>query len=237
MGDDHHRHALGGQAFHHGQHLPHQLRVEGGSRLVEEHELGVHGQRPGDGDALLLATGELGRERLLPVGHADPSQVLTGRGYCLGLGPPEDLGLGDGEVAQHREVREQVEALEHHPDPPTCRVDVDVRVGHVVVTDDDPAGRRCLEHVDAAQQRGLARPGRADDADHLAGVDLQADVLEHLMVAERLGQVLDGDRVGGRRLDGWAAHGSILPWHSGARACARGWTAAGSAPGSTARRR
>ena len=234
---DHHRHAFGGQPLHDGEHLTDQLRVQGRGRLVEQHELGVHGQRPGDRDALLLPAGQLGRERVLPVGHADPGEVLARRLGGLGPGPTENLRLGDRQVAQHGEMREEVEALEDHPDPPAGGVDVDVGVGHLVVADDDPTGRRGLEHVDAPQQRRLARPRRADHAHDLAGVDLQADVLEHLVVAERLGQVLDGDRVARRRFDRWAAHGSILPSRSGARASARGWTAAGSARGSTTRRR
>src|SRR6266545_5794503 len=59
VGDHHHGHALAGEALHDAQHLPDQLRVEGGGRLVEEHELGVHGQGAGDRHPLLLAAREL----------------------------------------------------------------------------------------------------------------------------------------------------------------------------------
>ena len=41
-----------------------QAGVEGGERLVEQHELGLAGQRPGQRDALLLAAGELVRAAL-----------------------------------------------------------------------------------------------------------------------------------------------------------------------------
>ncbi len=34
--------------------------VQGGGGFVEEDDFGVHGQGPGDGDALLLAAGEFG---------------------------------------------------------------------------------------------------------------------------------------------------------------------------------
>jgi hypothetical protein len=40
------------------QHLADQLGVEGGGRLVEQQHLGLERQRPGDGDALLLAAGQ-----------------------------------------------------------------------------------------------------------------------------------------------------------------------------------
>src|SRR5690606_12180480 len=55
VGDDHHRHPVLGEATHHVEDLPDQLGVEGGGRLVEEHHVRLHRQRPGDGHPLLLA--------------------------------------------------------------------------------------------------------------------------------------------------------------------------------------
>ena len=51
-------------------------------------------------------------------------------------------------------------------------------------------GVRLLEKVDAAQERALARPARADDADHVARVGLQRHALEHFVVAVALVDVL-----------------------------------------------
>ena len=45
-------------------------RVEAGRRLVEQHQLGVGGQRPGDADQLALAVAEVGREGVGEVGRA-----------------------------------------------------------------------------------------------------------------------------------------------------------------------
>jgi hypothetical protein len=50
-----------GQLTHDREDLADKLGVEGGRRLVEEHELGLHAQRPRDRDALLLTTGQLAR--------------------------------------------------------------------------------------------------------------------------------------------------------------------------------
>ena len=47
-------------------HLPTQLEVEGAERLVEQQHLGLVDQGPGQRDALLLATGELGRLACAP---------------------------------------------------------------------------------------------------------------------------------------------------------------------------
>ena len=52
-----------------------------------------------------------------------------------------------------------------------------------------------FEEVDAAQQRRLARAGRADDAHDLSAVDGQVDAREDLEVAERLVEVVDLDLV------------------------------------------
>ena len=53
------------------QHLGARAGVEVAGRLVAEDDLGPGGQRAGDGDALLLAAGELGGPVLEPVGEAD----------------------------------------------------------------------------------------------------------------------------------------------------------------------
>ena len=72
---DDHRHAVDGEVAHHLEHLADQLRVERGGRLVEQHELRLHGQRPGDGDALLLAARQLVRVGALPCRPARPARA------------------------------------------------------------------------------------------------------------------------------------------------------------------
>jgi len=75
----HHQHgaALPGEHPHHAQHLAHQLRVQGAGRLVEQDDLRLHCQRAGDGDALLLAAGQVRGIGCQAVGHADPLQVVV----------------------------------------------------------------------------------------------------------------------------------------------------------------
>src|SRR5665647_466118 len=57
MGDHDHGHALFGKALHHVEHFADGLRIERRGRLVEQHHIRLHRQRPRDGDALLLAAG------------------------------------------------------------------------------------------------------------------------------------------------------------------------------------
>ena len=54
------------------QHLGAGARVEVAGRLVGEDDLGSAGERPGDGDPLLLAAGELARPVVQPVAQARP---------------------------------------------------------------------------------------------------------------------------------------------------------------------
>jgi hypothetical protein len=59
--------------------------------------------------------------------------------------------------------------------------------------DGDPARAVGLEPVDAADQRRLARPGRAADHHALARRTSKRDVLQHLEVAEMLGDAFEPD--------------------------------------------
>src|SRR5262249_24098304 len=64
--------------------------------------------------------------------------------------------------------------------------------------DADGAARLRVEPRKDAQQRGLAAAARADDADELAGLDRQVDVIERddarASAAVFAAQPLDGDR-------------------------------------------
>ena len=209
VGHDHHRHALGGEVLHHREHVPDELGVERAGGLVEEHHVGIHRQRPRDRDPLLLPAGQVRRVGVDLLRQADLLEVPAGDRDGLVLAAALDPLLRDREVAQHGQVREQVERLEHHPDAGPDLVDVDVRVGDLDALDEDLPRRRGLEQVHAAQQRGLAGAGGPDDADHLAVVDVEVDALEHLVGAEVLVQLLHVD--GGCGLvDPWLGHQRAL---------------------------
>src|SRR5665647_2205243 len=77
VGDDDHRHPVLGQPGHDVEDLVDHLGVERRSRLVEEHDLGIHRQRPSDGHALLLATRKLSGVLVGLLGDADPLQQLV----------------------------------------------------------------------------------------------------------------------------------------------------------------
>src|SRR5580692_9105869 len=91
-------------------------------------------------------------------------------------------------------MRPEREMLEHHPD-----MGADVRQLAVAHDDAAPAdadflavqinmaGIGAFEPVDTAQQRRLARTRRAQHANRLALLNVEADVAQHFEIAEALG--------------------------------------------------
>ncbi len=86
--DDEHRLAVPGQVAHHGQDLAGHARVERAGGFVEEDDLGLHREGPGDGDPLLLAAGKLARPGLELVGQPDPFQQRAALCLRFGAGRP-----------------------------------------------------------------------------------------------------------------------------------------------------
>ena len=75
-----------------GQHLVRGGGVEGAGRLVGEHDRGLGDQRAGDGDALLLAAGELRRAGARPGRRARPGPAARGPGRRSGRPPASRSG-------------------------------------------------------------------------------------------------------------------------------------------------
>ncbi len=79
VGGDDHGHARCRQIAHDIEHLRHQLRVEGGGDLVQQQQGWLHGQRPHDRHALLLAAGQPIRVLEPLVGQAEALQQTRWR--------------------------------------------------------------------------------------------------------------------------------------------------------------
>ena len=78
VGDQHRRHGQGVvQVAQPQAQLGAHLGVEGAEGLVEEQDLGLDGQGPGQGHALALAARELRRVALAEVGQADQLEQLV----------------------------------------------------------------------------------------------------------------------------------------------------------------
>ncbi len=98
------------------EHLADELRVQRRGGLVEQHQLGVHRQGPGDRDTLLLAAGQL--RRIRGGLFRQPHLIQQIRCPCHSIRLLDALHVDRrlDDVLQRRAVREQVEVLEHHAD-------------------------------------------------------------------------------------------------------------------------
>ena len=178
MRDDDHRHALLGQAHHDLKHLIDHLGVKGARGLVEEHSLGLHGKRTGDGHALLLAARKLCGRLIGLFGHAHAAQQIHGALAGLLLGHAQHIDRSQHDVLQYRHMCKQVELLEHHAQLGTHAGKVFAFLRQGLALDEDLARVDGFQAIDGAAHGRLARARGADHDDDLATVDREIDVVE-----------------------------------------------------------
>ncbi|KAG0924606.1 hypothetical protein G6F32_013848 [Rhizopus arrhizus] len=160
------------------QHRGGGLRIERTGGFVAQQDLRARGQRAGNADALLLATGQLRRVLLRMCLQAHGLQQLGHARVDLRLRRAGQFQR-EGDVAGHRARRQQVEVLEDHADAPAQRAQaVRVQCGDVLATDQQAAAAGFFQAVDHADQGRLARAGMADDAEDLTGLDGQVQRLQ-----------------------------------------------------------
>ena len=137
-----------------------QLGVQIGERLVEQQNLGLQHERPGDGDALLLPAGQLGHVfAQLVFGQVDPPGDIADEAVALGRLLLADAEA-EGDVLPHAHAGEKRIVLEHHADlalvarepGDSLPVDVDLAGGRL----DEPrqgAQGGCLSAARGSKQR------------------------------------------------------------------------------------
>ena len=214
MGDDHHGDTqLPVDVPDQLQDLPGGIGIQGAGGLIAQQHSGMGGQRTGDGHALLLSAGQLGRVGVRLIRQAHQLQQLVGA--LLGLVSLDTGQLhGEAYVPQAGALHQQIEPLEDHGDLPPRRPQLGG--GHGVqplAVDDDLAAGRLLQQVDAPHQRALTGAGHTDDAVNVAVFDGEGDVLESVYPAGCAGikcfaDVLQFDhgRLPPFSLTWWSAH-------------------------------
>ena len=116
MGDDHNRDAqLFVDVLDECQDGVGRVGVQRTGGLIAEQDFGVGGQRTGDGDALLLAAGELGGVGVGLIGQAHHFQQLFCTLFGVGLLHARQLHR-EADVLQAAALHQQVELLEDHGD-------------------------------------------------------------------------------------------------------------------------
>lgn len=180
---------------------PGRFRIETGDRLVGEDDAAVLGEHTGDGDPLLLTTGETvgppagviekahaveRGERVLPVRRPEPTEENP-PGRRLRQAADEDVVAGGG-------ATNEIELLEDHPDfvagaGETAAVQRMQRSSG----DEDLAFVGGGEPTDAIEQRRLAGAAGANEGDHLARRYAEGEAIKDHRRRESLGQVDDID--------------------------------------------
>src|SRR5204862_471040 len=167
----------------------------------------LHGDGACDAQALLLAAREPGARAAQAVLHLIPQpRARQARAHDvieLRAAARQAMDVRTvGDVVVDR-FRKRVRFLEHHADAGAQLRGVLTLIVDVAAVQPDRAGDarardRIVHAIQAAQERRLAAPGRADHRQHLAARDVQGDVLqrllgavEHTHVAAREQRILD----------------------------------------------
>src|SRR5580692_6930901 len=169
-----------------------QLLVERAERLVHQQHGWIEDDRTRDRDALLLAAGELLGKARLVAGELDEIEHTPDMLVDLWLWHAA-LPEREADVLRHRQMRKQGVVLEHHADvAPIGR-----GVRHHRAADQDVARRRLLEAGDHHERRGLAGAGRAQEGDELAGLDIEAQIVDRAILVEGLDDMAERYRRAG----------------------------------------
>jgi hypothetical protein len=188
------------------------LGVQVAGRLVGEHDRGTVDQRSGDGHALLLAAGELGRAVREAVTQADGGdQRVEPLAVDLAAGQRErqqDVLLGGEDRYEVEGLEDEAETIAAQPGAALV-----VERGDLLAVDDDRARGRAVEAGEQVHQRRLARARRTHDRRELPGGEAHGDAAQG--VHGRLSLAVDTGQVGRRDdLAGWGrrrlgkAHGA-----------------------------
>ena len=177
VGDHQHGDAGVGQLLHQFQNSP---TIRGRGRWWARRTGSRPGPWQGHGQWQCAAAGRRkgswGSIGLVGQAHAGQKFVCLGGDGFLIL--QFQQGGGQLQIFLHSQVREQVEVLEHHAH--LLAHSVDVGFVHLGAFKFDAAGGGNLQPVQAAQKGGFAAAGGADQADHVAAVNINIDALQHV---------------------------------------------------------
>ena len=156
------------------------MRIDGGSRLVEDHHGRVRDRRAGDGEQLSLSLREVGTVRfehgVEAVGQAGDEVVSVGDLCRFDAVFVRGVQLAVTDILHYR-PREEVGVLQDHAQRPAQiglfdLVDIDAVVTYLAVV-------YVIEAIDEVGYRGLARARRAHERHFLPGFGIERDVFEY----------------------------------------------------------
>jgi hypothetical protein len=194
-GDDHDPAGLS-QVAQGPDHRLHLDVVQGRGGFVGQQQRRVVGQRAGDRDPLLLATGQHPRPVSHALGQPEPRKQLLGP---RPRGAPVEAGQAQWrlDVLPGGQAGQQLEPLEDQADPASAVPGQLPRVepGKVGAVQRDAAGLRGEDPGQAGQQGGLAATTGAEQQDQFAGMGLGLEAVQRthdvVTAGELHGQIAD----------------------------------------------
>jgi methylisocitrate lyase len=180
-----------------GQSLGGVLAIQIAGGLIGEDQLGAVGERPGHGDALLLAGGELARIVVETVAEPDAGQHLSG---MSAVGATRAEAHAEDDIFQDGEPLEEIEGLKDIADffgPEAVTAGLAQR-GHLGGIESDATGIGAEDAGDQMQEGSLARTALAAESELFArreGETGHADYLHARALGRHKGlfQVGDGE--------------------------------------------
>ena len=151
------------------QVIAHDL-VQGPKRFVHQQQVGVKGQRAGDGSALLHATGQLPGIFLFEPFQIDHLQGPGDMAGLLGALHAHDF-QGQGHVLCHRAPGQQGGCLKH-----IAIVPVQAGLLRGLAVDGDLAASGLFQIGHHAQEGGFSAPGGTDEGNEIALIDREIHV-------------------------------------------------------------
>jgi hypothetical protein len=178
-----------------GPHRILETGIETGKRLVHQDHGRPRRKRTGQRHALLLAAGQHMRIFVGIMRQPDAAQgvhgLVAGRAL-LQRRQPEAHIVEDGHMREEREV------LKHQADAALLWREENVGTGNFPIVEKNAAGTLRLDAGGDAQQRGLARAGRPEQAQNFARLDRQRQAGQRLLAVIAVGDAFEAEP-GGKR--------------------------------------
>jgi hypothetical protein len=176
-----------------------QLWVERARDLVKQQEYGIPRDCANYCHALLLASRELIGVFVGFVRYAYASEQLKSSALGFFLRHAVDDTVCDGYVIEHRFVRKEIELLKDDAYLGARQILVDARIRYVLTAEKYLAVVDALEQIDRANERGLARAGRAYDHYDLVFPYFKADPFQHIVFAKPFAYIAKAQHGNARR--------------------------------------
>ena len=194
------------------EHIGSRFRIEVAGRLVQQQQARRVGDRTGDGDALLLTAGKLGRVMAAALAKAHVVEQLR-RPLRRNLLRQRADHLRHHHILQRRELGQEMVELVDKADviAPDRRALIVAHGAAGLAAHIDLALIGTLQQAGQMQQRGLAGAGGRDKRHHLAAIQRQVGAFQDFKLA--VGFVEDTGNTGkAQRRNG---HGRALGWSCG----------------------